>query len=575
MAPRRTLKEALSPTPEYCLGRKPLCDRLQDTPYGEGATFLFGGILTGKTTLLLKVQSNLLNEAKARLKTSEVVIPVYADLRLLPDTQSSSLFHSLLSNLQSACQEVFPGFSCPPRDGGQPPLDVRSFAARIDQIFTPTEVASFRVLFLLDNCERLRSLPSGLQANLVWLLWGDGDFRHRNKISMIMAGGQQMRSLLIDPTTVMATRAAQEYIFNLSPDDVLEMVKHCGPAADAKLIARELYAATGGHAGLTRTLLVELTDLEKASDLAAAVEKVAAEKEESFRRIKDGLSAEAASIQELLSAGSPVTGHQVETRLQSSGLDRFKRPLCLRELRFSGIAVGDNAQIRPAGQMYWKFYAEYASHPAAITHPSEEKQFIFKKDGAGWLLAFNGAPLGNWRHPKGLQRIHRLLKKPRNQIDVIELAQDGELAGDDLAKNKAIYGELQEGQLDQPSSGQPRVRTRSPKQLSIALSKLNQTIRELEEEYQESTDRDDKDTLEERINKLKGQHQRIQEELESLDLGRSKSAYNAVRKSIFSESIPEIGERLPGMAKHLKEAIKPEGYTYRYTPDPAIDWLLL
>ena len=75
------------------------------------------------------------------------------------------------------------------------------------------------------------------------------------------------------------------------------------------------------------------------------------------------------------------------------GLYRSNDPYAFERWgRFSGVAVGDNAQIRPAGHMYWKFYAEFASQPTTITpQPTNGSNYIFKKDGTTWLLAFTGA----------------------------------------------------------------------------------------------------------------------------------------------------------------------------------------
>ena len=575
MATQITISEILEPSASTCLGRDTECESLSQVPRNEGVGFLFGGRQMGKTTVLLKLRDDLLAQLAATPPIS--VVPIYISRKALPPLDDHGLCNTLLIETHRCCAEHLAGLDYHPKN--KDCSTILELASELDTLFAAAEALSLRLVFLLDDCKKLAKLHPDFVGNLQWLLCNRSS-KYRSRVSMIFAGGQEMYSLLLDE--ISPPRPALIYLHNLDLDDLENLVAtHPGnpiPAHHRKDVAAALDAATGGHPGLSRDLLGELarSDACTPARLEQAIRQFAQAKQDFFDRIRAELSPEAACIQPLLSARRTASRAEVLDFVQRAGQNQYRSGRFLPELRFAGITRHAGDDVSAVGQMYWEFCAQFApsTKPETAQH-TEEKKFIFKKDGAGWLLAFNGAPLGNWRHPKGLQRIHRLLKKPRKQIDVIELAQDGELAGDDLAKNKAIYGEIQEGQPDQPSSGPPRVRTRSPKQLNIALSKLSQTIRELEEEYQESTDRDEKDTLEERINKLKRQHQQIQEELEPLDLGRSKSAYNAVRKSIFSESIPEISERLPGMAKHLKEAIKPEVYTYRYTPDPAINWLLL
>lgn len=575
MAPDNSPNEILEPSAAVCLGRDTECGFASQVPFNEGAGFLFGGRQMGKTTVLLKVRDDLLAQLAAKPPIS--VVPIYISRKALPPLDDHGLCKTLLIETQRCCAEHLPGLDYRPKN--KDCSTILELASELDTLFAATEALSLRLLFLLDDCKKLAKLHPDFVGNLQWLLCNRSS-KYRSRVSMIFAGGQEMYSLLLDE--ISPPRPALIYLNNLELDDLEELVAthpvNPIPARYRKDVAAALEAATGGHPGLSRALLVELarSGAYTAARLKQAISQFAQAKQDFFDRIRGDLSPEAACIQPLLLARRSASRAEVLAFVQTAGQNQYKSGRFLPELRFAGITRHAGDEVSAVGRMYWEYCAQFApSTKPETAHHTEENKFIFKKDGAGWLLAFNGAPLGNWRHPKGLQRIHRLLKEPRKQIDVIELAQDGELAGDDLAKNKAIYEELQEGQPDHLFSGQPRVRTRSPKQLNIDLSKLNQRIHELEEEYQESTDRDAKDTLEESINKLKRQHQQGQEELESLDLGRSKSAYNAVRKSIFSESIPEISKRLPDMAKHLKGAIKPEGYTYRYTPDPAINWLLL
>jgi hypothetical protein len=408
MDSQRTLDQMYGPNQGECFGREHLCESIQNAVLNkDGGILFFGGVMTGKTAILLKIKSTLENKAKASLAsldTLEVIIPVYRDLRGVPGADSNSLFDCLLSDFQTACEKFFPEFSSPPRDSKSYPLDIRSFAARIDQIFASNPDFNFRILYLLDNCEHFRNFPKGLQANLGWLLYGEDDRRSRTKIAMIMAGSQQMHDLLVDPVTVFATRATQEYICNLSHLDVANMVRHYGLAES---IATDVYQATGGHAGLTRMLIEEMAGRNKSSDVHKTISKLATDKEEVFARIKRSLSPEANSIQRLLFGGNPVSKHDVESHLRASDLDGTKWKSSLRELVFNGIAVIDSAtitpksQVRPAGQLYWEYYAENSllleTKPTFYEqkHTNSKAKVSLSEEHIAFLVQMFKA----WKHP--------------------------------------------------------------------------------------------------------------------------------------------------------------------------------
>ena len=365
------------------------------------------------------------------------------------------------------------------------------------------------------------------------------------------------------------------------------MVKHCGLPGDPKSVGRAVYGAAGGHAGLTRMLLVELIGLEKTSDLAPAIEKVAAEKEEAFRRINDGLSSEAASIQDLLCSGSAVTGHQAETRLQACGLDRFTRPLCLRELRFSGVAVGDNAQIRPAGRMYWKFYAEFASQPTTINpQPTNGLNYVFRKDGTTWLLTFTGKQC-HTEHSIGLSRIRQLIQSFGKWTSVVALAQEQEIECNQAKKNEQQAQDLAGEIKEQPSSPvkgpsaakqlhvDDMIDPETEKQVRQEMQSLEREIEELENapETEDSLLNEKKSSLKE-LKRYLANAARTRAQSPAGGTSRKFSTIDEKARKAVSKSIKEAIEQirkdgLPELADHLKDFIRYERYEYAYLPGNA------
>src|ERR1043166_10253359 len=102
---RKNPREILEVDPSYCFGRAAICDRLKKIPFNEGAALLFGGILSRKTTVLRRVENDLLSENEA--DNAIRVVPVFLDLRSEAMLDPAHLFGSLLHRSLSACQRFF------------------------------------------------------------------------------------------------------------------------------------------------------------------------------------------------------------------------------------------------------------------------------------------------------------------------------------------------------------------------------------------------------------------------------------------------------------------------------------
>jgi hypothetical protein len=264
-----------------------------------------------------------------------------------------------------------------------------------------------------------------------------------------------------------------------------------------------------------------------------------------------------------------AAGRVIEVRLGS---------VCLTKHALKALTQLQEQGVTP-GQITLRIHIDTDKVPADHSTKSDplrcaDNNYIFKKDGGGWLLAFGGIPEGNWRHLKGLQRIHRLIRNKGESMDVTELVRDVDLGGAELEKNKQTAIELAGQPLPDDLTDHSQQKGVSIKQLRAGIKVLDERIADAKNNYDACTDPDRRDDLLTDLRDLRERRGRITDKLESPELKRSRNAYNAVRKSIALESIPEIQKRIPMLAQHLKDSIFYENFKYRYVPSTNINWLL-
>lgn len=218
---------------------------------------------------------------------------------------------------------------------------------------------------------------------------------------------------------------------------------------------------------------------------------------------------------------------------------------------------------------------------AAAPQQGSSSEYVFRKDGGGWVLGVGTLLLSNWRHRKGLARIHRLLQNPGIPIDVTDLVRDAELSGVELAKNETIEGEILRCQItDDENQEQKKARAKfqfralPAMTLRKMLPVVERQIETIRGNYDACTNPEERDDLLESLRELREKRGMILNALDSPEAKRSKNAYDAVRKGIFLESIPEIKTRLPAMARHLTDSIIYDSGRYRYVPATDINWIL-
>ena len=216
--------------------------------------FLFGGPLTGKTTVLLRVYETLSQQTTNVGKTSMLVVPVYLTPKALAPVDSRGFCKVLLQAILDACSKQIRGFTPPSigRDG----LNILDFAAATDALFQALAEVRLKILCLLDDCKKLAEFHPDFVGNLQWLLCTRPS-QYRSRISMAFTGGPEMRSMLVDK--ISAPRPAIAYLDALGQSDVNSLVRYSAPdrtpPAALTRITAAIFEAAGGHPGISRGIL--------------------------------------------------------------------------------------------------------------------------------------------------------------------------------------------------------------------------------------------------------------------------------------------------------------------------------
>ena len=401
------LRDLTRPDAQYCFGRAALLQKLKEVPLNGGAALLIGGIMSGKTTILQRLQAEVLKENSI----SAMTLPVYLDLRSVPQAESSALFDQLLQRTMIVCQGQIEGFASP----SLPPKgrSIDSFAAVLAELFKFYGHMNFRLCFLFDNADKLSEYPAEVRSKLLWLLDGDEQNLWKDKVSILFAGGQKTRPLLLDGTSAPGGWGSVEYVQSLAKDAILEMLAARGCKSRNGEIADLIIKQTGGHAGLSSLIIAEssLCNFESAA-IQEILTKVSGEKENYFVRITDGLSREAHQLLQLLIYSYSFTAEDAGAFLHSHEINRWQAGTALHELESSGIGCRENDKIVRTGAMYWKYIQQFKGSLSRVDGiPKSECRRVFRRCGEGWWVQFDCEIVFLFDR-LGLRRYHYLLQRP-------------------------------------------------------------------------------------------------------------------------------------------------------------------
>jgi hypothetical protein len=364
----------LRPNADFCIGRDTIVDRLQASLRDTPAALLFGGRLSGKTTILLRLAQQLLHHSNAIDANSDILLPVYVDLLSLPHSAEPSDFFRLMSRRAAeSCRLLLPQIDIRQLPSSEGRMDALS-AFHADMTFLATaNKREVRFLFLLDEAKRVvgERFPRGVQDNLFSILFGT-KMDLQPDIAMIFSGAQDLYVFSQDETSPLGSRASRHFVTNLDVNSVakiLETFTSSLPTAEMGQKAQLIHLYTGGHAGLCRLLCGALSQRnslgESIETLTDLIPKIGEEFSAVVRVWNASFSPEAAVVRDMLFQSEATTLREAASQLGMNGLDRFSADRAFEELRFTGVATGTSDGVTRANKIFWDYLDQFGDVIAA------------------------------------------------------------------------------------------------------------------------------------------------------------------------------------------------------------------
>jgi len=365
--------------PYLCCGRDILCEQVHALAFQSKAVLLFGGRLSGKTTVLREVEKKLSTRRANVNVLDDLDLAVYVNLMNLPYDATPGDFFLLLPRLaQIACNKQIDGFtiSALPSDSNQLSGSLNQFVSDMEAIFQACGETYLRVAFLLDESKRVLGdrFPRGFQDNLFALLFGH-DLTIRDRISMVFAGAQDLYRFCEDDTSPIGSRASRCFVTNLSLASVQEIMSILCSGGSGEVNAEEVFGESGGHAGHTVRLIKSIATAA-VSTCTSALEASRESNLPLFKIWVLSLSPESQCIQSALLQTSTLTFQEIARLLEKANYSRFLADRVCEELQFTGVAQFVNNTLSRCNNAYWEFVQSFSYESAGSPLDREVWQLI-------------------------------------------------------------------------------------------------------------------------------------------------------------------------------------------------------
>lgn len=352
------------PSPTRCFGRAELCREVIKEAMVNGAVLLFGGMLSGKTTLLLYIEAELQRQTGHIAKTASVDVPVYTNLMRIVALSTPKDFYNLCINLASeACQRQIQGFIKPELMSFQQTPNVEVFERDVSSLLDACGQTEVRFLFLIDETKRIlgEGFSPEFRGNLFYLLFGSQKLAGR--CNFVFAGAQELDLFIEDGTSPIGTRVPKLWLDSFpSAAPIKELMVHFLGSDKLDVASRRavlIFRFTGGHAGLSAYLAERFTGIvvEEEEYVNQEVLRFLRHRAALFQSWTKKLSREAQFISELLVDSKKVLLLSIPGTLAGHHLDPFKTDAAVHELLFTGIAATDEEFLQASNRMYFDWVA--------------------------------------------------------------------------------------------------------------------------------------------------------------------------------------------------------------------------
>lgn len=239
--------------PSLCYGRDDLLKELRGESPGDPKHIwqsfgIAGGRRMGKTTLLRRVEQDLLKGIEEWKSIGRLVIPIYMDCMALPDSNSLSaddiwgiLFRELQSALEDQAQQL-------------KPLDFDNFKKKVEPILCNLEEEPL-IIVMFDEIERVLvcDWSNGFLDNWRALLSNTPNLAEY--FTAVFSGAQEMEALQHDVTSPLANVLKWRPLHSLAYTDACQLMQDPIDHQWPEPFLERVYKETGGHPMLLQCVM--------------------------------------------------------------------------------------------------------------------------------------------------------------------------------------------------------------------------------------------------------------------------------------------------------------------------------
>lgn len=341
-------------------GRESLRNELV-TKLRDGQSFgITGGRRMGKTTLLRRVEADLITLSKQWINGGLCVVPVYVDALALPhpitpDSIFDLIFRKIEHGIKPACSQKSENdlvFDCP----------LHPFAGELANLIHKFSDYRLQIVMLFDEVEPILALEGGMAFFSNWRAFLHNEPAISPYISAVFAGASEMIHLARDIGSPLGNVITWRELVSFSLKDtallVNEPTNYCLP----KEFARQVFDQTGGHPSLIQYVMKAVCDQDLSDancSLDRAVDAFLSHERDKFERWWEQLAPVAQQIySQLAQADMPTPRRFLMQAFSDIDVSRSLDVLC-----HTGIVsfMPEQDTYAASGKMFSQWFSKFAT----------------------------------------------------------------------------------------------------------------------------------------------------------------------------------------------------------------------
>jgi len=204
----------------------------------------------------------------------------------------------------------------------------------------------------------------------------------------------------------------------------------------------------------------------------------------------------------------------------------------------------------------------------------QESQYVFRQMGEYWLIKYDGIPLP-LKCSRGLQYIHRLLRKPNQPISVLEVQNPEWKTEAETGRSFVTPDKIDGFNLEDDSCGAQAARPQQ-KSNTQAMRQIFERRQEIEAEIEDAKMRGDYPRQERLMKDKEALCEHMRKDGIKKEWRTFSNEMDTVRKAVsnaITRAKKRVKEHSPQLYQHLDNCIS-TGYKCSYKPENPVPWEL-